>query len=125
MSGTFCGRNVDFVVAIMMHGWAANVLALDTVVGPSFFCWAFAWYAMTFVPRGARGVLLKSKLPKSWLYAESLGFSLEGRNMLSVATACGIRQHLRWGGKRSSVPFKMEMKWLLNVLIARSARLWR
>ena len=80
---------------------------------------------MTFVPRGTSGVLLKSKLPKSWLYADSLGFNLDGRSMLRVATACGMSWHHRLGGKCSLVPFKMEMKWLLNVLMALSARLWR
>ena len=72
---------------------------------------------MTFVPRGAKGALLKSKLPKIWLYTDSFEFKQKGRNIVRVATACGVSQHHRWGGKRSSVPFKMEMKWLLNVLL--------
>mmetsp|Transcript_30179 Transcript_30179/g.63113 ORF Transcript_30179/g.63113 Transcript_30179/m.63113 type:complete len:80 (+) Transcript_30179:1204-1443(+) len=68
---------------------------------------------MTFVPRGASGVLLKSnKLPKSWLYADSFGFNQDGCSILRVITACGMSRHHRCGGKRSSVPFKMEMKWL-------------
>ena len=75
------------------------------------------------MPRGASGVLLKSKLPKRWLYADSFGFNLVGGSMFRVATACGMSQHHRWGGKRSSVSFKMEIKWLLNVLMALSVRL--
>ena len=79
----------------------------------------------TFVARGNSGVLLKLKLSKSWLYADSLGFNQDGRSMLRVATAYGMSRHHRWGGKRSLVPFKIEMKWLLNILVDLSARLWQ
>lgn len=41
----------------------------------------------TFVPGGAMGVLLKSKLPKRYAWAESLGLMRELRNRLRVRTA--------------------------------------
>ena len=42
MSSTFGGRNVDLLVAIKVHG-GSNVPAMDAMVRPSYFLWAFAW----------------------------------------------------------------------------------
>ena len=47
---------------------------------------------MTFVPGGAMGVRLKSKLPNKYAYAESFGLTRLFRSKFNVITAWGRRR---------------------------------
>ena len=76
---------------------------------------------MILVPGGAIGVLLKSKLPWSWLQAERFGLMREVRSKLSVMTAWGRSLSQRYSGKFLSVLQRPAMKWFLKVRMARSA----
>ena len=50
--------------------------------------WSGESYAMALHPRGARGVLLKSNEPNSYVYADIFPFSLDGQRRLRVIMAC-------------------------------------
>ena len=75
---------------------------------------------MTRVPGGARGVRVKSKVPSSWAYAESLGLRRQARRRLRVSSARGRRRHQFKRGKFGSVLARPAMKWFLKVRMARS-----
>ena len=64
MSGTFCGRNVDLVVAIMVHG-RPNVPAVDAVVGPSCFSLCLCLIGDDFCTKGCQGSLVEIKVAKN------------------------------------------------------------
>ena len=63
MSGTSGGRNVDFVVAIMVHG-RPNVPAVDAVVGPSCFSLGLRLVGDDFCAKGCQGSLVEIKVAK-------------------------------------------------------------
>ena len=63
MSGTFFGRNVDLVVAIMVHG-RSNVPAVDAMVGPSCFSLCLRLVGDDFCATGCQGRLLEIEVTK-------------------------------------------------------------
>ena len=78
-------------------------------------------WATTCWPGGASGVRLKSNVPYSWAHAERFGLMRLPLSKLSVISAWGMRRSHRSRGNWGSVLHKPAMKWLLNVLMARSA----
>jgi len=77
------------------------------------------------VPNGAMGVLLKSNLPASSLFADLLGVMREKRSMLRVSCTWGRNSSQSCRGQVGSTVDSVEMKCSLNVAIARSAALTR
>ena len=78
---------------------------------------------MILHPAGANGVALKSNWPLIMEYADNFGWIFDFWSMLSVITACGSSRSQSFDGYVGSVPLRIEIKWALNVLIARSAGL--
>ena len=101
----------DAIALVMVEGWA-KVPAIRAMWGPSLAIGGF------FVD-GARGLRVKSKLPLSWAYAESLGLRREARRRLRVSSAWGRRRHQFDRGKLGSVLARPAMKWFLKVRMAR------
>ena len=66
MSGTFCGRNVEVVIAIMMHGWT-NVPAMDAVVGPSYLLLGLCLVGNGYRAKGCQGSLVEVKVAKEFV----------------------------------------------------------
>ena len=62
------------------------------------------------VPGGYIGILFYYNVPLSWAYADSLGFSLDGRSNLSVISACSTRLYQFCMGKSGSVEKSPTMK---------------
>ncbi len=59
------------------------------------------------------------------MYAETVGVTMDHRNMMRVCSAWGNNQSQRCSGKLVLVPLNMLMKWALKVEIAFSAKfLW-
>ena len=78
-------------------------------------------HAMARQPGGASGVLLKSKAPNNCAYADSFGFSFDGRRRFSVIVAYSTNLSHRCRGKFGGRLVSPERKWDLNVPIAFSA----
>ena len=74
-----------------LTAWVENVGRLE----------ASSWIK-TLVPGGARGMVLKSKLPFMAAWAEKLGFVQEERIRLRLRTAWGMRRSHYWDGKLGS-----------------------
>ena len=72
------------------------------------------------MPGGGNGVALKLKLPKIAAYAERDGLRRDERRRLSVSMYCGRSLSQNEAGKRESQLHKPAMRWVLNVLTARS-----
>ena len=62
---------------------------------------AVSW-TKTLLPGGARGVVLKSKIPLMVAWAERLGFVREVQRRLRVITAWGMRRSHSWEEKLES-----------------------
>ncbi len=78
-----------------------------------------------FVPSGASGVLLKSKVPyTSWL-ADFLGLQREKHSIFNVSSTCGRKSSQSWRGQSWSTVARAAMKCSLKVAIACSAVLAR
>ena len=87
-------------------------------------CWGFSC-TITFIPGGASGVLLKSKCPSFYVYADMVGFFWHGLRISNIIVACGISQHHRFIGKWVYLLNKPVMKWSFHVLMSHSAVLTR
>ena len=61
MSGTFCGRNVHLVVAIMVNG-RPNVPAMDAMVAPSRFSLGLRLVGDDFCAKWCQGSLVEVKV---------------------------------------------------------------
>jgi hypothetical protein len=70
------------------------------------------------MPGGARGVLLKLKMPLNCALAESLGLRREPRMRFNVTMACGRTRSHRWRGKSLWMLHEPPIKWFLKVRIA-------
>ena len=81
--------------------------------------------AITFVPGGARGILLKSKFPKRYACADKVGLHLAERNRFNVISACSINLSHCDTGKSGSTVASPALKWYLNVCIDRSVKFAR
>ena len=78
---------------------------------------------IALLPAGANGVLLKLKLPHSCMYEDNFGFILEVHSMHKVIISKYMSLSHWFAGNVASAPFRIEMRWFLNVLIALSAGL--
>ena len=72
-------------------------------------------------PSGAKGILLKSNIPKRWACAETVGVEFDCLSRFTVNSAWGSSLSHNDRGKEGSVPDNMEMKWLLNFFSPTSA----
>lgn len=72
MSGTSCGRNVDLVVAVMVHG-RPNVPAVDAVVRPCSFLLGFRLVGNDFGAKGCQGSLVEVKVSKQLVVCRKPG----------------------------------------------------
>ena len=72
MSGASCRRNVDLVVAIMVHG-RPNVPALNSVVLPRYFSLGFRLVGDDFRAQGCQGSLVEVKVSKQLVVGRKLG----------------------------------------------------
>ena len=82
----------------------------------------FSWMRH-LVPKGARGVELKSKEPFNAAYADSLGLYQHGRRRFRVVSHCGRSLSHSLAGKFEGAVQRHDMKCALKVWIARSAML--
>ena len=83
-------------------------------------CLPFLWMR-AFVPGGASGVLLKSKIPNKYVYADNFGLVRDDLNRLSVSIACGSNLSHSAIGKSGSHVANPARRWFFSVLIALSA----
>jgi hypothetical protein len=65
---------------------------------------------MIRVPGGAKGVLLKSKCPFNWAYADMRGLIRDFRRRLRVIVACGNSLSQSFSGKFGSTEQSPTMK---------------
>ena len=61
------------------------------------------------------GVVLKSYLPKMWVYADIFGFNREDRNIFKFMTACVSSRPQCTTGNYISTVDNPALKWSLNV----------
>ena len=94
-------------------------IAVDAHV---FLLSASSWIC-TAHPMGANGILLKSKVPNKWAWAETVGTVLDWRNRLMVNLAWGRCLSHSVTGKAGSVPQRIATEWFLELLMATSAML--
>ena len=77
MSGASCGRNVDLVVVIMVHG-RPDVPAVDAVVRPCGFPLGFRLVGNDFGAKGCQGSLVEVKVAKQLVVCRKPGVESGG-----------------------------------------------
>ena len=80
---------------------------------------------ITFIPGGARGVLLKSKGPNKYACADNFGLTLAVRNKFKVSSDWTKSLSHSTIGKLQSQVAKPAIRWFLKVHIPRSDALRR
>lgn len=80
---------------------------------------------VALVPMGHHGTLLKSWTPSRTWYADTFGWTLEVRSMFRESCACGINLDQIAAGQCLSMVQNPEIRWFLNVWMARSAAFTR
>ena len=83
------------------------------VLGPS--------WTNTLQPAGDVGVLMQLKCPQIVVWAETNGFTFDGRSMFRVSSVCWIDRSQASFGWVGSVMFLMDVKWAFASCIVCSA----
>ena len=96
---TCCGV-IKFVASVVVLSWS-YVPSFCTVCGMRSFLGAL--YTIVFVLVGARGVLLKSKFPCRYAYADNYGLARDILIMLRVSSTCLMRRSQSFNGNSLAV----------------------
>ena len=75
-----------YTVVVVKRG--SNIPPFNSVITPRVALFGFLCIR-TFGPAGTSGVLLKSKFPNRYAYAERFGLSRHGHRRFKVSSACG------------------------------------